>query len=132
MDALRIERLEVTYRVAGADLRVVRGLDLRIERAEAYGLVGESGCGKSTAALAIVRYLAPNGRVSGGRVLVSEHDVWTLGREALRQLRAHSVAMVYQDPARALNPSMRCRCVTPYGSMRRRAACRRPSALSLI
>ena len=106
-DALRIEQLQVAYRVRGADLNVLRGLELRIGRGETYGLVGESGCGKSTAALAVVRYLPQNGRVVGGRIRVGEQDVWGLGREELRQLRARTLAMVYQDPGRALNPSLR-------------------------
>ncbi len=74
-EALRIERLEVAYRVGGEDLTVLRGLSLQIEYGETYGLVGESGCGKSTAALAIVRYLPSNGHVIGGRVLIDAKDV---------------------------------------------------------
>ena len=60
-DALAIEGLQVDYRVRGRLRRVLRGLDLRIGRAASYGLVGESGCGKSTAAFAAVGYLPRNG-----------------------------------------------------------------------
>ena len=109
-DALAFEGVDVTYRVSGQDRRVLSGLDLRIAPGEAYGLVGESGSGKSTAALAAVRYLAHNGRVSAGRILIDGQDLMTLPRDALRQLRSHTLSMVYQDPARALNPSLRiCR-----------------------
>ena len=59
--ALVLSDLDVAYRVRGRDRRVLRGLSLTIGRGEAYGLVGESGCGKSTAALAAVRYLPRNG-----------------------------------------------------------------------
>jgi peptide/nickel transport system ATP-binding protein len=103
---LRIEHLDVAYRVRGRDRQVLSDLSLSIGRGETYGLVGESGCGKSTAALAVVRYLPRGGRVRGGRILLDGQDVLALDKPALRQMRARSVAMVYQDPGRALNPSI--------------------------
>lgn len=99
--------MSVDYRVRGRSRRVLDGLSLRIGRAASYGLVGESGCGKSTAALAAVRYLPRNGIVSGGRILVDGHDLMALSPSELRTLRATSVSMVYQDPGRALNPSIK-------------------------
>ena len=65
--ALELRNLDVVYRVRGRDRQVLEDVSFTIERGRSYGLVGESGCGKSTAALAIVRYLPRNGRVSGGR-----------------------------------------------------------------
>jgi peptide/nickel transport system ATP-binding protein len=106
-DALRLERLEVSFRVGRRERRVIGDLSLAIRRGESYGLVGESGCGKSTVAFAAIRYLARNGRVSGGRILVDGRDLMSLSTAELRRLRTGSVAMVYQDPGRALNPSMR-------------------------
>ncbi len=106
-DALTISNLDLVYRVRGRDRQVLRGLSFRIGRGESYGLVGESGCGKSTAALAAVRYLPRNGRVRGGRILVDDRDLLSLGEADLRHLRANTVSMVYQDPGRALNPSIR-------------------------
>jgi len=107
VDALTVENLDLVYRVRGRDLKVLRNLSFRIGQGEAYGLVGESGCGKSTTALAVVRYLPPNGRPSSGRILIGERDLFALTPEEMRQLRATTISMVYQDPARALNPSMR-------------------------
>jgi peptide/nickel transport system ATP-binding protein len=106
-DALTVSDLDLAYLVRGHDRQVLRGLSFRIGRGESYGLVGESGCGKSTAALAAVRYLPRNGRVRGGRILVDDRDLLALGESELRQLRATTVSMVYQDPGRALNPSLR-------------------------
>ncbi|WP_368904488.1 ABC transporter ATP-binding protein [Taklimakanibacter lacteus] len=106
-DALVLDHLDVAYHARGRDRAVLRDVSFRIGEGEAYGLVGESGCGKSTAALAAVRYLPRNGSVTGGRIAIAGEDVTTLGRDALRRLRARTVSMVYQDPGKALNPTLR-------------------------
>jgi len=105
--AVDVRDLEVTFHRRGRDLPVLRGITLRIEAGEAYGLVGESGCGKTTLAMAVLRYLASNGTVDRGSVLVDGQDVSKLSEEALRKWRGEAVAMVYQDPAAALSPAMR-------------------------
>ena len=106
-DALTVDNLDLAYRVRGHDRQVLRSVSFRIGRGESYGLVGESGCGKSTVALAAVRYLPRNGRIRNGRILVDDRDLMRLDDGALRQLRASTVSMVYQDPGRALNPSLK-------------------------
>jgi len=105
--AIELTDLDVVYRVRGRDRQVLRGVSFSIRRGESYGLVGESGCGKSTTALAAVRYLPRNGRVRSGSIRVAGRDVVALSRSQLRRLRAEEVAMVYQDPSKALNPSIR-------------------------
>jgi peptide/nickel transport system ATP-binding protein len=105
-DTLVFDQVDVSYRVRGIPRRVLCKLSFAIGRGEAYGLVGESGCGKSTAALAAVRYLPRNGRVASGRILVNGRDMVKLGRDEIRDLRRTSLSMVYQDPGRALNPSL--------------------------
>jgi peptide/nickel transport system ATP-binding protein len=104
---LDVSDLELVYKVRGVDRPVLRGVSFTIEKGQSYGLVGESGCGKSTAALAIVRYLPRNGRVSGGTVKVAGRDVHALGTRDLRDYHSRIVSMVYQNPGSALNPSMR-------------------------
>ncbi len=104
---LDVSDLELVYRVRGIDRPVLRGVSFSIERGRSYGLVGESGCGKSTAALGIVRYLPRNGRISGGSVSVAGKDVLALGGRGLRDFHARTVSMVYQNPGSALNPGMR-------------------------
>ncbi|AZO31708.1 MULTISPECIES: ABC transporter ATP-binding protein [unclassified Mesorhizobium] len=106
-NALELNDLSVAYRVGGRNRAVLRNVSLRIGRGEAYGLVGESGCGKSTAALSVVRYLPRNGSITGGSIALDGQDVMKLDPEALRRARAESVSMVYQDPGKALNPSLR-------------------------
>ena len=105
--AVDVRDLEVTFHRRGRELPVLRGITLRIEAGEAYGLVGESGCGKTTLAMAVLRYLATNGTVDAGSVLVGGQDVSTLSDEALRKWRGEAAAMVYQDPAASLSPAMR-------------------------
>ncbi|MCP3441202.1 ABC transporter ATP-binding protein [Bradyrhizobium sp. CCGUVB14] len=105
--ALCLDRLSVAYRSGGRDRAVLREISLQIAPGEAYGLVGESGCGKSTVALTVVRYLPRNGKITAGSVTLSGANVMRLGPEALSDLRARKVSMVYQDPGKALNPSMK-------------------------
>ncbi len=106
LPALELRNLSVAYRTQGVEQLVLRGVSFAIAPGETYGLVGESGCGKSTAAFAALRALARNGFIRGGRVLVDGQDVTDLDPSGLRQLRLTKVSMVYQDPGRALNPSM--------------------------
>ncbi|HEX4011096.1 MAG TPA: ABC transporter ATP-binding protein [Solirubrobacteraceae bacterium] len=105
-DALALSHVDISYRVRRQDQRVVRDVSFHVAKGESFGLVGESGCGKSTIALAIVRYLARNGRVSDGSIEIAGRDVLGLGKGELRELRARTVSMVYQEPGRALNPSI--------------------------
>ena len=105
--ALDVRDLEVTFHRRGRRLPVLKGVTLKIARGEAYGLVGESGCGKTTLAMAAMRYLASNGTLDNGRVLVDGQDVSELSEEALRKWRGGKVSMVYQDPTQALSPAMR-------------------------
>src|ERR1700746_2325963 len=104
---LQVEHLEVTHRVRGNDRRALRDVSFEIGRRESYGLVGESGSGKSTVALALTRYLPRNGRVTGGQISINGQDPLAMDEHALRELRARTVSMVYQEPGKALNPSIR-------------------------
>ena len=105
--AVQIEDLEVVYRVRGIDRPVLRGLTLTIAKGESYGLVGESGCGKTTAAFTIMRYLPRNGRVVSGSIRADGADLLRMNEVEMRRLRATTLSMVYQNPGAALNPSIR-------------------------
>jgi len=105
--ALALRDLELVYRVRGRNREVVRGISLTVDEGSSYGLVGESGCGKSTVALSIVRYLPRNGHVVNGTLEVAGRNVLTLRGEALRLYRRDVVSMVYQNPGAALNPTIR-------------------------
>ena len=103
---LTVEHLDVVYKVRGRSRLALRDVSFSIGRRETYGLVGESGSGKSTVALALTRYLPRNGRVSAGSITVNGQDTLSLRHPDLRQLRARTISMVYQEPGRALNPSL--------------------------
>jgi peptide/nickel transport system ATP-binding protein len=105
--ALDLRDLEVAYRVRGVYRRVLRGVTFQVGRGESYGLVGESGCGKSTAAFAVMRYLPRNGRITDGSIHVGGEDLLAMTEAQVRRLRANTVSMVYQNPGSALNPSIR-------------------------
>ncbi|MDA8051372.1 MAG: ABC transporter ATP-binding protein [Rhodospirillales bacterium] len=104
--ALAIENLSVAYRARGEEREVLRGVSFAVPAGGAYGLVGESGSGKSTLALAALRLLPGAGRLTGGRVRIDGREPYVLDAGGLRRLRAHDVSMVFQNPARALNPSL--------------------------
>jgi peptide/nickel transport system ATP-binding protein len=103
--ALKVEDLSLAYVVRGIPRPVLRGVSFEVRPGESYGLVGESGCGKSTTAYAAVRYLPRNGIITGGRILVSGDDITRMSDEEVRQFRIHHASMVYQDPGAALNPT---------------------------
>ena len=105
--AIQLEDLEVVYRVRGIDRHVLRGLSITVGKGESYGLVGESGCGKTTAAFTIMRYLPRNGRVVSGSIRADGKDLLAMSDAEVRRLRATTVSMVYQNPGAALNPSIR-------------------------
>jgi len=100
--ALRISNLSVSYN----KLAVLRGVSLAVAPGECFGLVGESGCGKSTAAFAALRALPRAGKITGGTISIAGQDVRALSSRGLRDLWAKRVSMVYQDPSRALNPTL--------------------------
>ena len=105
--ALELRDLDVAYTVRGKPRQVIHGLSFDIPQGHSYGLVGESGCGKSTVALATVRYLPRNGQVQGGSVRIGGVDALALNAQGLRELRRDKVSMVYQNPGAALNPTLR-------------------------
>jgi peptide/nickel transport system ATP-binding protein len=105
--ALEVDDLRLAYTVRGVPRSVLRGVTFSVRPGEAYGLVGESGCGKSTTAYAAMRYMPGNAVIEGGRILADGQDVTAMSADELRRFRATTASMVYQDPVQALNPTLK-------------------------
>ncbi len=103
---LECRDLSISYAGRAGDVAAVAGFNLTLMQGEAHGLVGESGCGKSSIALAIMRYLGRAGRVAAGRILFHGRDVLAMNSEELRRIRGGAIAMIYQEPMASLNPAM--------------------------
>jgi peptide/nickel transport system ATP-binding protein len=106
-DLLEVRRLTVSYRtVDGAEFPVISEVDFRIARGEVLGLLGESGCGKTTTALALVHLLPPNARVVRGSVRFLGRDLLSLDERELQTIRGAQISLIFQEPGIALNPVM--------------------------
>jgi oligopeptide transport system ATP-binding protein len=102
---LAVDDLVVRFRTHGSAVYAVNGVSFELDRGEALGLVGESGCGKSVTSLAIMRLLPkPAGRIERGRVMFDGTDLLTLSEADMRDLRGKDIAMIFQDPMTSLNP----------------------------
>ena len=103
---LLVDRLSVAYRRREGAFPVVSDVSFRIDAGEAYGLVGESGCGKTTIAMAVMHYLPSNAEIPSGRIAFRGQDLLAASEAELLRLRGDRIAIVYQDPGSALNPSL--------------------------
>jgi len=104
---LDVSDLAISYETRRGDIPAVRGVSFDIQRSETLGVVGESGCGKSTIAFGIVNFLGRNGKIVKGSIFFQGQDLVSRSEGELRKIRGDRIAMVYQDPMQALNPSMR-------------------------
>jgi peptide/nickel transport system ATP-binding protein len=104
---LECRDLNISYYTRAGEIPAVVDFNLTVMPGEAVGIVGESGCGKSTVALAIMQYMGKNGRIVGGSIAYKGRDMTKMSQEELRQLRGSEIAMVYQEPMASLNPAMR-------------------------
>lgn len=102
---LAVRDLTVEFDGPAAAVTVVDHVSFTLGRGEVLAVVGESGCGKSVTALSILKLLPPNGRISGGRVLLSGRDLTAMTERQISAVRGSEVAMVFQEPTVSLDPS---------------------------
>lgn len=135
---LEISDLCVGFPVGSRMAEAVRGISLNMRSGEAVGLVGESGSGKSVTALAIMRLIAPPGRILGGEIRFKGRDLLALSERDLRQIRGGEISMIFQDPLTSLNPAFTVGrqlidvIMTHQGVGRRAARQRAIETLSLV
>ena len=106
-DSLRIDDLRVYFYTTRGTVRAVDGVTMKVGEKETVGLVGESGCGKSTVAFAIMKVVQPPGKIIGGRILYNNRNLLELSDEELRSVRGKKISIVFQDPMTYLNPVMK-------------------------
>lgn len=103
---LEIENLRIAYETRYGDVEAVRDVSFKVRAGQTVGLVGESGCGKSTIAFGIVNFLGANGKIVDGSIRLQGKELVGVSEAELKRLRGNSISMVYQDPMQALNPAM--------------------------
>src|SRR5262245_26206149 len=103
---LEIKDLSVSYSTRAGEVPAVIDFSLTVQKGESVGLVGESGCGKSTVAMAIMQHMGRNGAITSGSIKFKGVELTTLRQEELRRVRGSKISMIYQEPFAALNPSL--------------------------
>jgi len=104
---IKVSNLAISYLTRYGFVQAVRDVSFEIKQGETFGIVGESGCGKSTVAYGLVNFLGRNGKIVAGDVIFQGNSLINRSEEELTALRGNSISMVYQDPMQALNPSMK-------------------------
>ena len=104
---LEIDKLSISFFTRLREIPAVMDFSVIVQPGEAVGLVGESGCGKSTVALGVMQDLGVNGRVVGGHIKFKGQDLSMMSAEELRDIRGNEIAMIYQEPMASLNPAMK-------------------------
>ncbi|WP_416914076.1 dipeptide ABC transporter ATP-binding protein [Seohaeicola sp.] len=104
---LEIDKLSISFFTRLREIPAVMDFSVTVQPGEAVGLVGESGCGKSTVALGVMQDLGVNGRIVGGSIKFKGRDLGAMSAEELRDIRGNEIAMIYQEPMASLNPAMR-------------------------
>ena len=104
---LEIDKLSISFFTRLREIPAVMDFSVAVKPGEAVGLVGESGCGKSTVALGVMQDLGRNGRIVGGSIKFKGRDLGEMSDAELRQIRGSEIAMIYQEPMASLNPAMK-------------------------
>ena len=104
---LEIDKLSISFFTRLREIPAVMDFSVSVKPGEAVGLVGESGCGKSTVALGVMQDLGKNGRIVGGSIKFKGRDLGAMSDEELRDIRGSEIAMIYQEPMASLNPAMK-------------------------
>ena len=102
---LEVENLRTEFRLRSGTVTAVDGVSFDVQAGECVGLVGESGCGKSTTGLSIMKLLPNVGHVVGGSIRLLGRDLGPVSEREMQVVRGNDVAMIFQDPMTSLNPT---------------------------
>ncbi len=125
---LSVENLTVLFHTYAGTVQAVRDVSFRLDKGEILGIVGESGCGKSVTASAVMGLIpSPPGEIATGRILFGGSDITKLDETALRRIRGNAISMIFQDPMTSLNPvltigSQLTECFLTHGKASKSAA----------
>ena len=106
MSLLNIKDLTIHFQTEEGDVRAVNGISLSVEPGKTLGLVGETGAGKTTTALGILRLVPEPGKILGGSIEYKGKDILRMSEKEVQDLRGNEISMIFQDPMTALNPVM--------------------------
>jgi oligopeptide/dipeptide ABC transporter ATP-binding protein len=106
MALVDVDNLKIHFFTRNGPAKAVDGVSFRVEQNETLGLIGESGCGKTTIALSFIRIIKPPGRIVSGKTLFDGSDIIRMSKEEIRQLRGKEISIVRQEAQNALNPVM--------------------------
>lgn len=105
MELLRVENLRTYFEILRGQVKAVDDVSFKVNKGEAFGLAGESGCGKTTTALSILRLLPRNGKVVGGKITFEDKDLLKIGEEEMRKsIRWKKMSVIFQGAMNSLNP----------------------------
>lgn len=104
---IEINDLEVGFKTYGGEVQAVRGVSFHMDEGECVGVVGESGCGKSVTAKALLKLIpSPPGRIKNGSIIFEGKDIISYNKKQIRPIRGAEISMIFQDPMTSLNPTM--------------------------
>jgi len=106
MALIDVQDLKIHFFTFRGAARAVDGVSFQIKKNQTLGLIGESGCGKTTTAMALMQFVKPPGKIVGGKILFNDSDIVAMNDEEIRQLRGRDIAIVRQEAQNALNPVM--------------------------
>lgn len=107
MPLLEVKDIDIDYHVQGGILKAVEGISFSLKKGRSLGFVGESGCGKTTLGMALMRLLPPNGFISHGQIIFEGEDILKKNEEEMRRVRWQKISMIFQAAMNALNPVQR-------------------------